>query len=200
VTHYPSLSNKKLPIFAFLLVLLNMYSVYVYQGMKQERDLYRKVYSTCVEKDSQKEILAKYLVEHAPHITRAYASTLADAYIEAGKEYQVSPWLLVSISIPESNLNSMAISEAGAVGIMQIMPKYWVGIVPFLESEDDLYNTRTNIRAGAYIIRYYISTCGGLKEGISCYHGGPRSLQAPRASTVSYVQTVLRRYYKSYSL
>lgn len=183
-------------ISTLVLLSTNIYTYLSLQNTRATISLVADAFVECSTKNSKKEQIIKYLQEHNKYSGRPYNSALADAYLMAANEFKVDPWLLISISIPESDLDPSAISDAGAVGIMQIMPQYWVGTVPFIKERDDLFDPELNIRAGAFIIRYYMDRCGGLKQGLQCYHGGERSLTNPRPSTISHVNNILSRYRK----
>lgn len=80
---------------------------------------------------------------------------------------------LTKLIAVESAFNSNAVSKKNAVGIMQINPKYWVGNVPPVKKEEDLYNPIKNIAAGVYILNhYYEKSDGDLKKTVSLYSGG----------------------------
>lgn len=117
----------------------------------------------------------------------------------AAREFSIDPRLLIAQMSVESAFRPSAISNKGAVGLMQVMP-FWVQSERFRKSTgiltpDGLENPTQNIRAGAWIIAEYIKQCGGIENGIRCYHGGPRALVSPDASTLAYAGKVLARYY-----
>ena len=135
------------------------------------------------------------LTEYIGEVTRYgygdYSEFLAKIYVSAAKEFNVDPYLLVAIGDPESKYTLHAVSSAGAMGVQQVMP-FWVKEIPFLKSSRDLLNPELNIRASAYIVAHYKELCGAeAKYILKCYHGGPKALKNPKASTLAYVQDVL---------
>lgn len=62
------------------------------------------------------------------------------------KASNVDPGLALALTMAESNCNRQAKSSAGAIGLMQVMPKAWTA------SEKDLYNPHKNIQAGMWIL------------------------------------------------
>jgi len=80
---------------------------------------------------------------------------------EAAQEFQVDPALVIAAAYGESRFRDDIClgykdSKKGAIGCMQIM-KLWVPKLDFVESVHTLrFDLRTNFRAGAAVIRYYL--------------------------------------------
>jgi len=106
-----------------------------------------------------------------------HISLLADSnyYEEAGKHFGVDPRLLWSIAKVESNHNPHAINvnKNGTedIGIMQINTVH----LPSLEkkgiSKDDLFNPKTNIFVGAWVLQGCFKKHGFTKNAVTCYNG-----------------------------
>lgn len=147
------------------------------------------------ETDATKVFIAKYIQSRNRSIGSIFADLLAETLVAAGNEFNFDPLFLAAQAGVESAFEVYDTSTAGAVGVMQVMPSIWVKKIPFLERRDDLYNIHANIRAGAFIMDHYRSTCGGtIRQALTCYHGGPRALKLPRSSTTAYVSRVLARW------
>lgn len=147
------------------------------------------------ETDGKKLFITKYIQGRNRSIGDNYATLLAETFIQAGNEFNFDPLFLAAQAGVESAFKVYDVSSAGALGVMQVMPNIWVEKIPFLERKDDLLNIHANIRAGAYIMGYYRSTCGGsLEQALTCYHGGPAALKRPRSSTIAYRTSVLARW------
>jgi soluble lytic murein transglycosylase-like protein len=73
----------------------------------------------------------------------------------------------------ESNFNQFAISRAGAMGLMQVMP-FWLDEIG--HPDDNLFNLRTNLRMGCTILRYYLDLeKGDLTQALARYNGSKGS-------------------------
>ena len=83
-----------------------------------------------------------------------YTKRLAWVVVQAGYRYDVPPELIASVIVVESYLDSTAISSAGAVGLMQIMPNWWAGVYP--ECGSSLPDPETNICYGTRILSWYL--------------------------------------------
>lgn len=79
------------------------------------------------------------------------------------------PELVLAVIDIESNFDRFAISYAGALGMMQIMP-FWLDEIG--RPDDNLFHLPTNLRMGCTILRYYIDMeDGNLATGLARYNG-----------------------------
>lgn len=119
--------------------------------------------------------------------SRGVGSTDYDAIFEReARSNGLSADVLKRIARVESQFNPNARSEAGAEGLMQIMPanKKGLGI-------KDSFDPEQNIAGGAKLLAQYLKSSGGnMREALMMYHGGyDRSGWGPR--TRSYPDKVL---------
>ena len=97
--------------------------------------------------------------------------------IEYADKNNYDPYELLAIASVESNFNPKAISSAGAVGLFQVMCKFWYkrsGYKSIIQCNKDLLNPKPNIRAGARIltkIRKKYKQCEG-DLAYRCYFAG----------------------------
>lgn len=119
-----------------------------------------------------------------------------DAYFqEAAQSYGVPVALLKAMGKTESNFNQSAVSSAGAIGVMQLMP----GTAASLGV--DPYDARQNIMGGAkYIagnLEQFKGYSNGLELAIAAYNAGPGAVIKygyqipPYKETQNYVKKVL---------
>ena len=79
------------------------------------------------------------------------------------------PELVLAVIDVESNFNRYAISHAGAMGLMQIMP-FWLDEIG--KPGDNLFDLKTNLRMGCTILRYYLDKeKGDLTRALARYNG-----------------------------
>lgn len=79
------------------------------------------------------------------------------------------PELVLAVIDIESNFDRFAISYAGALGMMQIMP-FWLDEIG--RPDDNLFHVPTNLRMGCTILRYYLDMENGdLAGGLARYNG-----------------------------
>jgi len=115
-----------------------------------------------------------------------------------GRVVGVDPTLLRAVVMQESSGNPAALSEAGAVGLTQLMP---VAFRQYAGEAARLLGRPVNARAaldnllmGALYYRDALRRTGGDVEGAArLYHGGPNlALHGPR--TIAYGRAVAWRY------
>lgn len=120
-----------------------------------------------------------------------------DAYFaEAAATYQVSEGLLKAIGKAESDFDPNAVSSAGAIGVMQLMPGTAVNL-----GVADPYNPKQNIMGGAkYIaelLRTFSAYSNGLSLAVAGYNAGPNAVKKAgyripqNGETPAYVEKVL---------
>lgn len=144
---------------------------------------------------------------------RAYESRV----VAAAHMYKVDPNLLLAVMRTESVYQKRIVSYAGAVGLMQIMPKTGQHIAHVLKdrdfSTDKLLIPEVNIHYAAWYLSSLIERFQGrLPLAIAAYNGGPHNVRRwmvdhssdisldafleriPFAQTHRYVRRVLSHY------
>jgi len=85
------------------------------------------------------------------------------------KRVELPPELILAVIEVESNFDRYAVSVAGALGLMQIMP-FWLDEIG--RPNDNLLHTDTNLRYGCTILRfYYDKENGDLRRALGRYNG-----------------------------
>lgn len=96
-----------------------------------------------------------------------------DEAIKAAAEANgLDPVLFRKQLVQESGLNPNAVSKAGAVGLAQIMPKYWTG-QHGLNTPEDFRDPIKSINAGAAIMGNHVKTYGSWDLALVAYNAGP---------------------------
>lgn len=89
-------------------------------------------------------------------------------HMEAAR-VDLPPELILAVIDTESNFDRYAVSVAGALGLMQIMP-FWIDEIG--RPDDNLLHTTTNLRYGCTILRfYYDKENGDLRRALGRYNG-----------------------------
>lgn len=85
------------------------------------------------------------------------------------KRADLPPELVLAVIEVESAFDRWAISSAGALGLMQVMP-FWLKEIG--HPDDNLHNPKINVRMGTTILKYYIDMENGdLRAGLARYNG-----------------------------
>lgn len=120
--------------------------------------------------------------EATDEFTKSLYPIQYENYVEKyAKEHNVDICLVYGVIRNESNFNPNAVSNAGAIGLMQIMPdtftwlqNYQTGFEPdTLLKSDKLYDPKINIDYGTYFLRYLLDRYDGDKSLAVCaYNAG----------------------------
>ena len=107
----------------------------------------------------------------------AYPIRYADYVEKYSQEFEVDKYLVYAVIKAESEFNEKAVSDKGAVGLMQVMPTTGeeaakkIGIENY--SEKKLMEPGTNIRIGCYYIAFLLDRYGGdIRTAMSAYNAG----------------------------
>ncbi len=117
---------------------------------------------------------------------------------EMAEKYNLDPALLAAMAEQESGFNQSAQSEAGAMGIMQLMPGTAEGLGV------DPSDLRGNLEGGAKYLRQMLDKYDGdVEKALAAYNAGPGSLDSVNGDisqlsgeTQKYVPSVMERYNK----
>jgi soluble lytic murein transglycosylase-like protein len=132
--------------------------------------------------------------------------SLAPALTTAARANDLDPLLLHAIAHVESRHNAQAVSPAGALGVMQVMPataqRFGVG-----DPERALLDADTNLRASAAYLRTLRTRYGDdLRLVLAAYNAGEGAVAKyghkvpPYPETQAYVRDVLAIYRRLTSL
>ncbi|RMF95016.1 MAG: lytic transglycosylase domain-containing protein [Gammaproteobacteria bacterium] len=85
------------------------------------------------------------------------------------KRADLAPELVLAVIDVESAFDPYAVSDAGAQGLMQVMP-FWLNEIG--RPDDRLVDIQTNLRMGCTILRHYLDMENGdLRRALARYHG-----------------------------
>lgn len=113
-----------------------------------------------------------------------------------GSKSGIDPLLLLAVMAIESRFNPVAQSDGGAMGLMQVIPRYHTE--KFDNADDSaVLDPPTNIHVGARILRECIGRGGNEVAGLQLYNGAQADLTNAYATRVlgekQWLQDTLRR-------
>lgn len=119
-----------------------------------------------VEAEPDWYLRTRYPLEYE-HIVTAHA-----------RNYGLEPELLAAVIYAESRFDSEAVSPAGAVGLMQLLPETAKGIALRTGGDrfvvSDLRNPEINVRYGSWYLAHLRDRYDGdLRLALAAYHAGP---------------------------
>ena len=105
-----------------------------------------------------------------------YPMTYAPEIRAAAEEFDLDPAYVASVVLAESSFNAEAVSSAGAIGLMQIMPSTGEWIAGKLDDAFDvqrLYEPSVNLRYGCWYLRFLLDRYDGdMRTASTAYHQG----------------------------
>lgn len=132
----------------------------------------------------------------------------------SSEEFKVDENLIYAVIKTESKFDEDAVSGAGAIGLMQLMPDTFTWLQERLDDEvkytaEDLKNPAINIRYGTYYLAYLTELYGDTATAVAAYNAGTsnvdrwledpscsengKTLSAiPYAETDKYVEKVMK--------
>jgi soluble lytic murein transglycosylase-like protein len=101
------------------------------------------------------------------------------------------PELVLAVIEVESNFDRYAVSVAGALGLMQIMP-FWLEEIG--RPDDNLLHINTNLRYGCTILKYYLDKeKGDLRRALGRYNGSLGQRKYPN----KVVEKLTRKWFRA---
>jgi soluble lytic murein transglycosylase-like protein len=114
------------------------------------------------------------------------------AFEAAARDTSLPLALLVAVGQVESNLRERARSQAGARGLLQVMPETAASL------DLDADEPRSNVLAGARYLRILLRRFDSTDLALAAYNAGPTSVEAfggaPSQATLTYVANVTARW------
>jgi soluble lytic murein transglycosylase-like protein len=130
-----------------------------------------------------------------PAAAPAAAEKFAGPIASAAKRHELDPALLAAVVRQESGFRSRAVSRAGAMGLMQLMPETARAL-----GVRDPFDPSQNIDGGAKYLRGLIDRYHGrLDLALAAYNAGPGAVDRfgavpPYPETQAYVKNILATY------
>ncbi|AEH50114.1 lytic transglycosylase domain-containing protein [Pseudothermotoga thermarum] len=101
------------------------------------------------------------------------------------------PLFIMAVIKAESNFNHLAVSKAGAVGLMQIMPQTAEWLSNKYNLSNDLLNPVVNITLGIQYLKYLHDLYDGdMNLVLRAYNAGPRRIKEDPKVGETYVRKV----------
>ena len=107
-------------------------------------------------------------IQRAYSVPKTTADRVSPMIIQSADKQDMAPLMLAAMIRQESSYRSRVVSSAGAVGLTQVMPRFWQQKCP-----GDLYDEWVNINCGSYILANYNQSAGSWKKALAYYNVGP---------------------------
>lgn len=106
---------------------------------------------------------------------KAYPKDYEEYVEKYASQYGVPEYVVYAVIKTESDYNSGAVSEAGAVGLMQMVPDTFNWLTTLTKETLDkgmLYDPETNIKYGTYYLSYLYLKYGSWDTVYAAYNAG----------------------------
>lgn len=181
-------------VFAFAWAILICSSVALYAG-----NIYYYVdkkgvwHFTNIKTEAHYRLYLKSLNKNADQ----HISDYKDMILKAAKSFGIEPALIKAIIKSGSDFNRRALSIAGAMGLMQLMP----GTAKEMKVSNPM-DPEENIFGGARYLSILINQFNDLALAVAAYNAGPKNVEhfqgiPPFPETVGFVRRVMK-YYRIY--
>ena len=114
-------------------------------------------------------------IQKAYSVNPETANRVSPYIVQTADQYNLDPLLLAAVIRQESTFRPYVSSPAGAVGLTQVMPRYWQATCP-----GDLYDELTNINCGSFILTKYKNAAGSIPKALAYYNVGPTAYNTNR--------------------
>jgi soluble lytic murein transglycosylase-like protein len=133
------------------------------------------------------ELLAEFLDRAGVRMPPERMFDIAEAVAKESDRHGIDPALLISVIMVESRFRTDAVSEKGAIGLMQLLPSTAVALADELNvpwgGDVHLLDPRLNIELGAhYLSRLLQDFHGDVSLALTAYNKGPGYVQNMLAS------------------
>ncbi len=113
------------------------------------------------------------LAHEVPFTAQSANDPTADHVSEAAQRFGIPENWIRSVMQTESAGDDTAISSAGAMGLMQVMPDTWAELRLRYALGDDPFAPRDNILAGTAYLREMLDRYGNIGAMLAAYNAGP---------------------------
>lgn len=106
---------------------------------------------------------------------------VSESILEVSDKYQISPQMIIALIETESSFDKNAISEKGAVGLMQLLPSTAADVARDLKIEWEgahlLHDPGLNIEMGAFYLNQLLERFDDMDLALAAYNMGPNRVE-----------------------
>ena len=151
---------------------------------------------------STASLVAEFLDRHGVQLPPGQLYAIAQSVAEESFQQDIDPGLLLSVILMESRFRTDAVSEKGAIGLMQLLPSTAEELAGQLDLEwggdARLLDPRTNITLGTFYLKSLMRTFDGdVNLALTAYNKGPGYVQRMQASGI--METTAANFPSSYA-
>ncbi|MCX7957725.1 MAG: lytic transglycosylase domain-containing protein [Deltaproteobacteria bacterium] len=139
--------------------------------------------------DSLRNAISLLIMSKNGDIPYSLVEKISQSIITTSLKYDFDPLFITSVIYKESEYNPFTVSPRGAVGLMQLMPKY------FDEASVSIFNIDVNIEKGTAELSRLRDKYGNYTDMLMAYLGGEGLLRNYKKGEISEETAILMNYY-----
>jgi transglycosylase-like protein with SLT domain len=147
-------------------------------------------------------LVREFLDKEGLRLPQGTVNGISTSIHEASQRFKLPPEMILAVIRIESAFDTNALSDKGAVGLMQILPSTGQEIARDLRiewrGEDLLRDPQANIEMGAYYLTKMIGQFNNLAVALAAYNQGPGRIaelsEAKAELPMDYAEKVLSHY------
>jgi soluble lytic murein transglycosylase-like protein len=116
------------------------------------------------------------LAERVPWIGADLRERLSNTIVREAKAARVDPFLVLAVIDVESGFDAEALSEAGAMGLMQLREPTLLRELRRQGIDGDPRDPVTNVQAGIHYLRRLLDAFGREEVALMAYNAGPNRI------------------------
>lgn len=168
----------------------------------------QKILITKLEKENERlqklvlinDVLNRYYSKKPLKMRRQ----LAELIYLAGRENKIDPEMILAVILTESSFRDDAVSNKGAIGLMQLLPSTAAEMSNELRmkwrGDKTLYDSQQNVRLGAYYLRKMMEAFDDMQTALIAYNAGPGTVMRYAKKGKSYTDIYAKRVNKNYKM
>ena len=102
------------------------------------------------------------------------AQTIVESSVKWGKKFGIEPSLILGLMLAESTFDKHAISNVGAFGLMQVLPRWHTEKIKVARDtlgQPDPFDIDTNVFLGTWVLKDCMKKYSSVDNGLKCYNG-----------------------------
>lgn len=147
----------------------------------------------------REEDILRFVLRFSEDLTTPQARKLAKTINEECDQYDLDPFLILAVIQVESNFSPKAVSNKGAIGLMQVTPStagYLAGKLGIsIRGNKSLHDPFINVRLGIYYLSLLQDRFKNIEHALLAYNFGPGKFEESKEQVIlasSYAKRVLK--------
>lgn len=163
---------SKFNLFMGAMVCLMALVLYCYTSfiVSKQDVLSNMVFGSPIKTETVEERVVKYIKEVNPKLDEKTTTHLAEAVVTESSKRDIPVRLMLGLITVESRFDQYAVSNAGALGFWQVIPKWHYDKIAKLDNRN-VYDAKSNTKLGAEILERCLDKHNNVEMALQCYNG-----------------------------